>query len=774
MSPPTQSSARITEIHESPVRVRMPTRRRITTTKVEKGSSSGLNMTPPSPLSLQTLISAGNRHFMSHRIGSSATSSDVPLSLPLIEGLCCRHDMADDIVRDVFVRWKASRLIVRNVELACRTRETRPQGVRKKNQITDTMAPSSILNRKFRSSGEKKHTNLPQVEDLNRRQLKQENEKQQKRLWESSTIKSPDRDRGYIHWLIQSLSSPSVRERRVALKILTTGCPMDDTSLRSLIELLVFLIKEGNAFRDVDATCMIGWLALLKAIVVRVLSGPERLAYSIRPDIGLTWLCRFFWRISSLSQKQKYPRTGTTFVCLAIVDIIHSLVLTGSDDTVYQIHKILWSEKKRTTSSDIGNDPHLISPLACLMGAYHLWTENRRNSRTVDEKYVTMMKQLIDPSLLPKVVPRSTGSCVSHAGTGKREQRLSSFLGKPNDSTKSAESGKEKSSASASPKRMKNKTSVTDSGIKNDPTTSTAKSGTNESVITSNTAIATSPGGDSMTSSIIGSPISAENSMVASVARLFSTLYGSNASGNDGDDCDTANHVESSDDQDLVDVFNDDHDIDGDGDHLMEALSDEEDQEEDNAEDENEEADEDNEVVTSTGEEGPEGKKEVTVSNDEKDDNEENDDNEINSEDDEEIDSEEGEDCDDGNSMIDMEDDDEHEHDDDEDEIVIHEDELPQIEQGLLELQRDFNSRSTKPSSSTANSSSSSTYPKVSSGQGTRERSQLYINAAMEVLAKQHPPILKSKTSLQQIHGFVPLTITAERALMSSIKQIDV
>jgi len=721
-------------------------------------------------------MSACNQHIVSLRIGSGGTtSSEGPLALPLLEGLCRRPGVADGIIKDVFVRWKAGRLIVRNVELIWKERKTRLKRVNKTKKGTGP--PPSKRRRRV---GGKKHINQQLVEELQLQHLKQEDEnqraqQQQQQPREIPCLKSPHRYRRGVHWLVWSLSSPSVRERRVALKILAMGCPMDDSSIRSLIELVVFLIKEGNAFRDVDATCMVGWLTLLKFLVVRVLSGPERLAYCIRPDIGLFWLCRSLWKVSSLSQQQDHPRTGTTRVCLSFVDIIHSLVLTGTDDSIYQIHKVLWSEKTRNRNGGIDSDSQLISPLASLMGTYHLWTETYRGSKMVEEKYVMMMKQLIDPSLLPKIVPRSSGSSVASTGGEKREQRLASVLGKPNNSSSTVSNEKEKSSMSTMTKATKKRALST--------TSTDSKAGSNESGSNNNAAIATSPGGNSISSSMMGSPpIAADRSMVASVARLFSSIYGSNNPSNGGDDGDAANHVQSSEDQDLVDVYDDDHDIDEDGDHSLEVLTDEEEQDDANDDDGNDEV-EDNEAATGTGEEATENKKEVSVSNDEKDDNNENDDNsnnndsnsmeednEINSEDDEEIDSDEGEDCEDCNSMIDMEDDDEHDHD--EDEIMIHEDELPQIEQGLLELQRDFNNRSTKNSSSPGSPSSSNAYPKASNGQAAKERSQLYIKAAMEVLALQHPPIPKSKSLERQHRIFVPLTIAAEKALMVSIMHI--
>ena len=48
----------------------------------------------------------------------------------------------------------------------------------------------------------------------------------------------------------------------------------------------------------------------------------------------------------------------------------------------------------------------------------------------------------------------------------------------------------------------------------------------------------------------------------------------------------------------------------------------------------------------------------------------------------------------------------------------------------------------------------------------------MYIKAAMEVLAIQHPPISKSKAPQKQHRGVAPLTIAAEKALMASIMHI--
>ena len=666
-------------------------------------------------------------------ISSGSSYNEGPPSLPLLEGLVHRPGVADSIVKDAFGRWKAGRIIVRNIELIWKERKARLKrvGNNKKRSETKNGQPPS----KRRRKDSKKRKKQQSVEENEQEALEQEDEKidsqQRQPIRDTPGLKSSRLVDGSVHWLFKSIGSPSIRERHVALKILALGCPMDDASIRNLIELIVLLIQEGNAFRDVDATCMVGWLKLLKFLVTRILSGPERLAYCVHPDIGLAWLCRSLWQVSSLSQQEPHPKAGATRVCLSFVEIIHSLVLMGKDKGVYKIHNLLWREKTETKDQSASDELRSISSLACLVGTYHLLTESHQ--RTAKSKHVTMMKQLIDPSLLPKLDPRDP---FSHER--RKDQRLASLLCKINESENKN-----------SPKSTKHKSSSTTStGSKTDRK--------------KNATRASSPGGDSAVSSAMESESDGgERSMGVSVASLFRSLYGTNDSENGAGE-----------DQDIVVDFDDDHEIDEEGDAIMENSSDDEDKDDDDDRDENDEEAGEDEVAAGTGDEVLSSTKEVSDSNDENDNDDDNDDasndnnsmeedNQINSEDDEEIDSEEGE------SMIEVE-----EHEEDEDEIVIHEDELPQIEQGLLELQRGLNNRSTKPSSSTGHSSTSNPYPTASSAKGVKDRSQLYIKAAMEVLSLQHLPISKLNSLQQMRKEVTPLSISAEKALMDSVMHI--
>jgi hypothetical protein len=833
----------------------MPTKRRVTTTVSAMGatsaaSGSSSDITTLLLSSLQSTMSNSNHHNNQSRmmIGSGG-SSEGSLALPLLEGLCRRPGAVDFIIKDAFNRWKAGRLIARTFETLwlkernkVQQQQQRDKNNNKNQKKSDSPPPSKRRRRDKKQTKkqqqqqqqqqkqdeeEEEEEENKQFEQQQQQQLQPQLQQQPHRQYHrkatflsSSSSPSPYRNSGgSLHWLIKSLASPAVRERRVSFQILAMGCPMDDASVRILIEIIVQLIREGNPSCDSDATCMVGWVTLLKYLVVQVLSGPERLAYCVCPDIGLAWLCRAIWKVSS-----QYKRNaGTTRVFLLLVDLVHSLVLSGTDDTIYQIHKVLWSERQQqqqqrditiNNNKDGGiiigsnneNDDDLTSPLACLMGTYHLWREHP-NKKSM-EKYTTMMKQLIDPSLLPKIVvsPSSADAAVavavantgtnldSHRGN-KCHQRLATFLRKPTirstSSSIATTNNKNKSSVGATTTTIRVGSAIATAAANNNnnniPADATAisRSETNESGSSSNNnnnnnniagfqLSQSSPAGS--IPSMLGSP-PADRSMVASVARLFSSLYGvnSNATTGGGEDSNVDIYGGAN---DSSHIQNHDEDHNRDYDEDVELLGSDDDENENNETEEDKDA-----TTTNTGQDDNAANKKhdntdsnTTGNNDNKEDDDDDDkssvhDIHISAEDDEVITSDEGEDCEDDcdceDGIIDMDDDDDEDEDEDEDhdEIMIHEDELPQIEQGLLELQRDYRENS---SLSGGNTSALSAYPTASGGQGTKERSQLYVKAAMEVLAVQHPPISKSKVVL----GRAPLTVSAEKALMSSIMHI--
>mmetsp|Transcript_37080 Transcript_37080/g.41421 ORF Transcript_37080/g.41421 Transcript_37080/m.41421 type:complete len:1925 (+) Transcript_37080:80-5854(+) len=766
----------------------MPTKRRITTTvsattKPSGSSPSNIDITmhllsslPSSPLT------TNNNH--SSRIGSG--TNEGPLALPLLEGLCRRPGAADDIIKDVFHRWKASQLIVRTLESMWKERKRHRENIKKKQEIPSPpkrrRRDKKRKDQQQQEEEEKKHSQQPQ--------LQQQHQKYRK----DAFFPSPYRNGGgSFHWLIQSLASPAVRERRVAFQILAMGCPMDNASVHILIEIIVQLIRERNASCESDATCMVGWVTLLKFLLVQVLSDPERLAFCVRPDIGLPWLCRALWKASS-ERKQK---VGTTRVFLSLVDLVHSLVLTGKDDTIYQIHKVLWSERRDIKDGTCSNDDDddLISPLACLMGTYHLWREHPRKKSM--EKYTTMIKQLIDPTLLPKIVsPLEPVVGIDSCSESKYQQRLITFLGRPerhsiiiattNNKNKStmgaaATTTTEGSSAAITTNNGNNDSNISSNNPNNVAANQSEKDESGSNNNNADFPLSQSPAGS--IPSVLGSP--PDRSMVASVARLFSSLYGSSSNATTrGEDGNPPSN------EDLVDVYGGSND-------LHHQNHDDHDYNEDdqligNDHDEIGEAEEDKGVNTINDKDGSNKKCNNTDSNKTVDNkssnnvdddngdgrannNEEHDeasvssadDNDVRAEDDEEISSDEGEDCECEEGIIDMDDDSDDDGDDDDDEIMIHEDELPQIEEGLLELQRDYDHRENS-SSPGGNTNASSAYPTASGGKGTKERSQSYIKAAMEVLAVQYPPISKSKGVQRGIN----LTVSAEKALMSSIMHI--
>jgi len=104
----------------------MPTKRRVATTAV---SSGGIPSPDIAPLSMMaSTIQSGLARMVGTASGSGSGSSsgiiinnsEGPLALPLLEGLCHRPGVPDKIMKDAFARWKASRRIVRNLELLWR------------------------------------------------------------------------------------------------------------------------------------------------------------------------------------------------------------------------------------------------------------------------------------------------------------------------------------------------------------------------------------------------------------------------------------------------------------------------------------------------------------------------------------------------------------------------------------------------------------------------------------------------------------------------------
>ena len=220
---------------------------------------------------------------------------------------------------------------------------------------------------------------------------------------------------------------------------------------------------------------------------------------------------------------------------------------------------------------------------------------------------------------------------------------------------------------------------------------------------------------------------SQNESVVDSVTRLISSLYGTNRTGGD--------HNSESDIEEthpMLEVEGDNNDDDDD---------DVDEREEDDAEENNDKGD-------AGDDDGNENKIDL----------QENDEENRNSSAEEDIDNDEDEDeeieSDDemGEEIIDEE----VEEDDDED-MMIHEE--------LMELQRGIAQRG-RSSFSIGNSSMNNypKYPTSTSGIGFKERSQFYIEAAMQVLAVQHPILTKTRNQKE-----VPLSPAGEKALLSSI-----
>ena len=253
-----------------------------------------------------------------------------PFATPLLEGLLRRPGVADSVMKDVFDRWKSSQLMVRSLESLWEKRKNHRMDIQ--NNL-DGPPPSKRRRgdkkRKDQHRQSRRHQHFPEDKEV----IRSFPISNQNIVFVSSSNHSFG---GGLHWLIKSLASRSVRERRVAFQIVAAGSPMDDASVCTLIEITVHLIRKGNPSLDSDAMCMVGWIALLKLVAVQILSDAERLAFCARSDIGLSCLCSTLWTITS----QHKINACTTRICMSLVDLVHSLVLTGrTKDKTYQVHK---------------------------------------------------------------------------------------------------------------------------------------------------------------------------------------------------------------------------------------------------------------------------------------------------------------------------------------------------------------------------------------------------------------------------------------------------
>jgi hypothetical protein len=289
------------------------------------------------------------------------------------------------------------------------------------------------------------------------------------------------------------------------------------------------------------------------------------------------------------------------------------------------------------------------------------------------------LKQLIDPSLLPKVVsaeskPVSDGRC--------RLAQTFSKASKQDD-------------------------------------TSTLNTNHHEG----NSTAAPGTGGNSSVAGLLVS--SPENrSVMQSVSRLVGSLYGNEGEKNQGS-AENETHADHHHGDEFHPAETDDDEED----------SDVEDHEENAEEEQQRNGDEGNPAVIDGEEEDGQNNDQASSDEDNIDDEEDDDNN--HDEEDEEIESDE------------MEED---------EEIIIHEDDFPDIEESLLEIHRGISHRA-------RSIPIAADPPSVCDGQVLKEHSRMYVRAAMKVLSIQHPAALKTVS-------FSLFPISAEKALVTSILNI--
>lgn len=635
-----------------------------------------------------------------------------PLSLPLLEGLSRRPGEADSIVHELFSQWKAAIRITRAMEFLwfrhqIRIGETEQKQKKRRGKQVSQGPPPKRRRRGGRRTKESQSMEL----DLSPTQEKEEGEHP---TMSQLFLRRGLRLSPFKHWLLQSMISASLPERQVAFRILSQGCPLDDSSIWTCIELLCSTVYSETTYRTNASSNVVGCIAFLKHIVINVLSDSGRLGFCRSSSVGLTPMCETLWRLALLGKhSDRYQSQALLRVCLSFVDLLHSTILKGTSEAVKEIHKMLWSagSEGHGVSQVMGERSfHLNSPLACLVATYHLWRELPKDRST--ENYTGLLNRLIDPSVLPDIHPGDSGTALSRAGD--HISRLSETF----RATKGT-------SQLAPNKTGKKEGSNDDDGA-----------GGNGSAL----AVDDSGARESLSAAAVAAILesSSENrSVMESVSRLIGSLYGS-SNETRGQNTDRVAEGDGNEFQDGAEFhpMNETDDEDDDCEVIEEGM-------------ENEEKTHDHDEVTDNmnvdeGEQNDEDGEDAEQASSEE---------EINQDEDEEIES----DDDDEDEEIAVEED--VDDDEEDDEVMIHDDDLPGIEEGLLEIQRGL-ARHEK-LSATASDAGQTTIV------GFDDRSQVFIQAAMQVLMIQYPITQKAYASTLS-----PLSVTAENALMESILKI--
>ncbi|KAG7367430.1 E3 ubiquitin-protein ligase UBR4-domain containing protein [Nitzschia inconspicua] len=618
------------------------------------------------------------------------------LSLPLLEGLSRRSGESDVIVYELFSQWRAAIRIAHATAFLWKRYRNRhgKKEHQKKHQREKEAAVSALPHPKKRRRGGKRsretHPIELEVPPIGEKVKNEETLSSTKSILfhKSSHLFLPLK-----HWLLHSLISASLPERRFACRILAQGCPLDGSSKWTCIELLCSVIYNEKIHLSQESSDIVACIALLKHIVVNVLSSNERIAFCFSPVTGVSIVCDTLWKLSLEARTCDEQASATLRICYCFVDFLHSIVLNGTSESVKQIHQFIWSPSSGEQDGSHpwkGNSCRKHSPLTCLVATYHLWSDLPKNRSM--RSYAGLLKRLIDPSVLPDTYSLSGESKVEPNIAADHTNRLSATF-----------------------TMMKNNSNVNNSK-KGDSSETTGHLGNLES-----------PKAPAVPAMLESPP---ENrSIMESFSRLVGSLYGSSREGRvqnadrDGDTNNEPHTMNETDDEDVDD-----------------------DEEEDEAKD-NDEAGKDDELAEMQVDETE--RHEEDGDDAEQDSSEE----EINQDEDEEI---ESEDDDEGDDIVEVGYD---EDDDEDDDIMIHDDDLPEIEEGLLEIQRDLARREKL----TSVLSRGVAQPSI----GFKERSQVFLQSAMKVLMIQHPNNLKSSSPT-----LPPLSLAAESSLLSSVLDI--
>lgn len=670
---------------------------------------------PASPLPSSSAATNSSSQGSQSTTGSSTHNGSTtrgPLSLPLLEGLRCRPGASDLCFQQAMKNYSSALAIARFVQSKRGTMD--------------------------------KQSKQPSRKRSRRRKSKEE----AKRSLSTATATTSSKKQSY-HWLISCLQSHSLAERKAAFGVLCAGCSMDKHTLWQVLQLLANLLQQQQSRGSNKLATKLPILTLFQHVALQCLTSDEQFALWIHPTMGLAWWSDWLWHLSIGLDETNHPceQQHQADLMSLLVGLMYGIGTnpklankrkSGDEEGSLSL-RYLWNLKQHsidaTAKQQQGNNKtpskEAWSPLAALIGSYHLCKTNPVLKAAIKESTLEHWKQLVDPAF----VGIDPSSSTSTRTSGKRPKRLMDTFGDPKESSSSSSGSAPPPSPSASSwLQQQQGRNPSSSARLSSPSTNSAAGG-----------------GPAFPFSRARRRLE-DRSAAATVARIFSAVYGNDPEEEDDEVARFLNRRRQQ-QESLLEDHNPPR--------PPPPPPNDDDGEDNKSEQDEDEVEEDEEIDSDEAEGMEDGQ------------GSDNDDDD--------------EDSDDDDSDDDDEDDDEEEEEEDgPEEMSVHGIEAEVLESGLLDYEdivvdEDppslLRSAARRQSPSASAPSTRPTPTQTANPRYLEQKRRIYVVAAMQVLKMEHPA-LKVLHQLQQskvssIDARKPgLTVSAEHSLMTSIVNI--